>query len=76
MPHRPHRRSLLPLAPAWPWILAVGVVGYLALFPGAVLLYYFAGVANEGLMYTLMIISFAALILSLVAARAADQKMG
>ena len=52
------------------------VVGYLALFPGSVLLYYFAGVANETLVYALMIISFAALILSLVAARAADQKRG
>lgn len=36
---RPRRRSLLPLAQAWPWILVVGVVGYLALFPGSVLLY-------------------------------------
>jgi len=74
--HSVGRRSSLPLAPAWPWILAVGVVGYLALFPGSVLLYYFAGVASEALVYALMIISFAALILSLVAARAADQKMG
>lgn len=74
VPRRPHRRSLLPLSQAWPWILAVGVVGYLALFPGAVLLYYFAGVANKALVYALMIISFAALILSLVTARAADQK--
>jgi hypothetical protein len=54
----------------------VGVVGYLALLPGAVLLYYFAGVANVTLVHALMIISFAALILPLVAARAADQKMG
>jgi hypothetical protein len=76
VPRRASRRSLLPLSPAWPWILAVGVVGYLALFPGSVLLYYFAGVASETLVYALMIISFAALILSLVAARAADQKIG
>jgi hypothetical protein len=75
VPRRPSRHFLL-LARAWPWILAVGVAGYLALLPGAVLLYYFAGVANVTLVYTLMIISFAALILSLVAARAADQKMG
>jgi hypothetical protein len=33
VPRRASRRSLLPLAPAWPSILAVGVVGYLALFP-------------------------------------------
>jgi hypothetical protein len=76
VPRHPHRNSLLPLAQAWPWILAVGVVGYLALFPGAVLLYYFAGVANKALVYALMIISLTALILSLIAARAADQKTG
>jgi hypothetical protein len=52
---------------------AVGVAGYLALVPGTVLLYYFAGVANDTLVYALISISFAALILSLVAARVADQ---
>jgi hypothetical protein len=50
------------------------VVAYLGLIPGTVLLYHFAGVANDALVYSLMLISFAALILSLVAARAADQK--
>ena len=64
---------MLPLTRAWPWILAVGVVVYLALFPGSVLLYYFTGVANETLVYALMIIFLAALILSLVAARVADE---
>jgi hypothetical protein len=75
VPRRRSRRFLL-LARAWPWILAVGVVGYLACSPGSVLLYYIAGVANVTLVYALMIISFTALILSLVAARAADQKTG
>ncbi|HEX6760521.1 MAG TPA: hypothetical protein VF086_19260 [Propionibacteriaceae bacterium] len=73
VPRRAPRRFLLPLARIWPWIMAVGVAGYLALLPGTVLLYYFAGVANDTLVYALTFISFAALILSLVAARAADQ---
>jgi hypothetical protein len=72
VPRKP-RRFLMPLARAWKWILAVGVAGYLALVPGTVLLYYFAGVANDTLVYALISISFAALILSLVAARVADQ---
>ena len=45
-------------------------------FPGTVLLYYFAGGVNEAAVYALMVISCAALILSLVAARAADQEIG
>jgi hypothetical protein len=72
MPRRTPGRFLLSLAPIWPWITAVGVAGYLALLPGTVLLYYFAGAANDTLVYALTFISFAALILSLVAARAAD----
>jgi hypothetical protein len=74
VPHRKPRPLLMPLARAWKWILAVGVGGYLALVPGIVLLYYFAGVANDTLVYSLILISFGALILSLVAARAADQR--
>jgi hypothetical protein len=67
------RRWLVPLARGWQWILAIGVAGYLALVPGAVLLYHFAGVANDTLVYALTVVSFAALILSLAAARSADQ---
>jgi hypothetical protein len=73
VPSRKSRRFLLPLARAWQWILAVGVIGYLALVPGTVFLYYFGGVANETVVYALMFISFSALILSLVGARAADR---
>ena len=72
VPRRTSRRFLWPLARLWPWLVGVGVVAYLGLFPGAVLLYHFTGVANDALVYSLMLISFAALILSLVAARAAD----
>jgi hypothetical protein len=74
VPRRKPRRFLMPLARHWKWILAVGVGGYLALVPGTVLLYYFAGIANDTLVYALILISFGGLILSLVAARAADQR--
>jgi hypothetical protein len=72
VPHRKPGRLLFPLARIRPWILAVGVAGYLGLLPGIVLLYYFTGVANDTLAYALMFVSFTGLILSLVAALAAD----
>jgi len=53
--------------------LAIGVAGYLALVPGSVLLYHFAGIANDAMTYAFTLISFAALILSLVASRSADR---
>jgi hypothetical protein len=64
---------LLPLAWVWKWALVAGVAGYLALLPGTVLLYHFAGGADETMVYGLALFSFAALILSLVAARTADR---
>jgi hypothetical protein len=73
-PRREVRRFLRPLAGAWKWLLTVGVAGYLALLPGTVLLYHFAGVANDTMVYALAALSFGALILSLVAARTADRE--
>jgi hypothetical protein len=43
--HRKPRRFLIPVAHIWKWILAGGVVEYLALLPGTVMLYHFTGVA-------------------------------
>ena len=43
VPRRTSRSFLSPLARLWPWLVGVGVVAYLGLFPGAVLLYHFAG---------------------------------
>jgi hypothetical protein len=63
----------MPLARIWKWALVAGVAGYLAMLPGTVLLYRFAGVANATPVYGLALFSFAALILSLAAARTADR---
>jgi hypothetical protein len=73
LPGREVRPFLLPPAPAWKWLLAVGAAGYLALLPGTVLLYHFAGVTNDTMVYALAALSFGGLILSLVAVRTADR---
>lgn len=58
---------------AWPWLLGVGVLGYLALFPGLVVLSWLSGVSDPNLVLGLSAISFAALLLAPVAARARDR---
>jgi hypothetical protein len=65
--HAVSRGASIPLARAWKWILAVGVAGYppWCLEPCCCIT---AGVANDTLVYAFISISFAALILSLVAA--------
>lgn len=71
LPRHEVRRFLLPLARVWKWACRGGrIPGPVA---GNVLLYHFAGVANQTMVYGLALFSFAALILSLVAARTADR---
>ena len=57
----------------WPWVLGVGVLGYLALVPGLVVLSWLFGVSDSNLVLVLSAISFAALLLAPVAARAHDR---
>jgi hypothetical protein len=57
----------------WPWALGVGVLGYLALFPGLVMLSWLSGVSDPSLVLGLSALSFAALLLAPVAARAHDR---
>jgi len=57
----------------WPWALGVGVLGYLALFPGLVVLSWLSGVSDPSLVLGLSALSFAALLLAPVAARAHDR---
>jgi hypothetical protein len=73
LPRHEVHRFLLPLARVWKWALVAGVAGYLALLPETVLLYHFDGVANQTVVYGIALFSFAALILSLAAARTADR---
>jgi hypothetical protein len=62
------------LARAWPWLLAVDVTAWLALFPGVVLVGAMFGVdaVPELVAYALMLTAFVFLALSLVSALAAD----
>ena len=60
------------LATAWPWLLGAGLIGYLGLVPGMVLVSRATGFDNPYVVYGLMLVSFAGLILALVAARLHD----
>ena len=57
----------------WPWALGAGVAGNLGLFPGLVVLGWLFGVSDLSLMLGLTAVSFAALLLAPVAARARDR---
>lgn len=69
----PPRRIAGWLAPAWLWLLVVTVAGYLSLVPGVVVANALTGFENEWVVAGLGLGSFAALILSLIAARAHDR---
>jgi hypothetical protein len=61
------------LARIWPWLLGAGVVGYVSLVPGIVLVSRFTGFDDPVLVSALTVVSFAGLILALVAAWAHDR---
>jgi hypothetical protein len=61
------------MARVWPWVMAVGVLGYLALVPGLVVLSWLFAVNDPNLVLLLSVVSFAALVLAPVAARAHDR---
>ena len=61
------------VALAWRIALAVGVVGYLALFPGMVLASGLFGVASDGLVLLFAVLAFGGLITALGTARAHDR---
>ena len=70
---RPGRVSRA-LGRVWAWILGVGVLGYLSLVPGTIILNEVWGVDNAGLVVGFTAVAFTALILALVAARARDRE--
>jgi hypothetical protein len=61
------------LARMWPWLLGVGLFGYLGLVPGMVVVSRSTGFDDPYLVAGLMFLSFAGLILSLIAARFHDR---
>lgn len=56
----------------WPWALAAGVVGYLGLVPGTLILHVMWGAPPAALVSVLMVLAFSGVIVALVAARARD----
>lgn len=70
--HRPPGR-VGRLSALWPTFTVVGIVGYLALMPGTLLLSAFAGVESTTLVLALGAVAFGGLLLALPAALAADR---
>jgi hypothetical protein len=70
---RPPGSVARAVARLWPWALGAGVLGYLGLVPGVVLLSWFFGVSDSNLVLGLIAVSFAALLVAPVAARAHDR---
>jgi hypothetical protein len=70
---RPPGGVVRAMGRVWPWALGIGVLGYLALFPGLVVLSWLSGVSDPRLVLGLSALSFAALLLAPVAARAHDR---
>lgn len=68
----PPGAALSGLGRLWPWILGAGVLGFLGLFPGLVLLSQVLTVP-DALVYALSTVAFAGLVLALIAARAHDR---
>lgn len=61
------------IAPAWRTACAVGIAGYLGLFPGMVFASALFGVEEEGLVLLFALLAFGGLVVALVAARARDR---
>ena len=70
---QPPRAPNRLLAQLWPYLLVAAALGYLSLVPGTVLLSYLADIENPALVFGLAIFSFSTLVLTLIAARAADR---
>jgi hypothetical protein len=61
------------LARVWPWLLGMGLIGYLGLVPGMVLVSRVTGFDDPYVVSGLMFMAFGGLVLSLVGARAHDR---
>lgn len=69
-------RVLRQLGSVWPWSLLVGVIAYLALVPGTLIMYVAWGWVPDVVVYALIVLAFGGLIVSLIAARSSDQRAG
>jgi hypothetical protein len=66
-------RVALALAPLWPWALGAGVLGYLGLVPGVVLMSWLFGLSDSNLVLGLTVVALAALLVAPAAAMAHDR---
>lgn len=71
--HRSPGRLARAIGRVWPWVLGAGVLGYLGLVPGLVMASWLFVVSDSNLVLALTTVSFAALLLAPVAARAHDR---
>ncbi len=69
-PFRRPARASRAMAAAWPWALGVGVLGYLGLVPGTLVVHAVWGTPSTALVYGLMVMAFGGLLLALAGARA------
>jgi len=60
------------LARLWPWSFGAGILAWLGMFPGTVLLAYFFGVNDENFVYALILCMFGLLFLTVAAGFARD----
>jgi hypothetical protein len=71
--HQPQGRAMNAWGRLWPWFMASGVAGFLALLPGTILLGEVFGIENEALVYTFSAFAFGGLVLALLTAHAHDR---
>ncbi|SFN62462.1 hypothetical protein [Mycetocola miduiensis] len=73
VPSQPPRAGSRAFARVWPWALGAGVVGYLGLVPGMLILNTMWGEQPTSLTYALMMLAFGGVILAVLAARTGDR---
>jgi hypothetical protein len=70
---RPPSAAAVALARAWPWLVGAGVLGYLGLIPGTLLLSQFTAIRGDSIVLGLVVLAFGGLFGALVAGRARDR---
>jgi hypothetical protein len=73
---QPPAAVLRTLGRRWAWFVVAGILGYLGLVPGTLLLSALTEMRGDTLVLGLAILSFTAFFLSLAAARAHDRAVG
>lgn len=75
-PSRRPRRVTRTLATVLPWALCAGVVGYLGLVPGTLILQVLWGPPPPAVVYGFIVLAFGGMVFALLAARASERIQG